>query len=82
MTRHEESAFHARREAECRAMARVATDPGIAAIHANLARLHADARAHANDEPAENYGAGGTWSWPQRRVPAFLYAHAMEMVAG
>lgn len=82
MTRHEELAFHARREAECRAMARVATEPGIAEIHANLARLHADARAHEDNEPAENYGAGGTWWWPQRRVPAFRHAHAVELVAG
>ena len=81
MTRHDESAFHARRAGECGAMARAAAGPGIAAIHERLARLHAEALARAGKPPVENYGADGAWWWPPRRVPAPPRMRAEELVA-
>lgn len=81
MIGRDESNYHSRREAECQAMARTAAAPGIAAIHARLALLHAEAKANAAAELVVNYGAGATWWWPRRRSPWISEARAEELAA-
>lgn len=76
MSNDDVSAYHARRAVECRAMARAAAAPGIAALHARLARLHAEAGVQVNQAPAENYGAGGSWWWSRRIAPDPVRAKA------
>lgn len=75
MARHEDASFHARREAECRAMARRAAEPAIAAIHVKLAGLHEAAAVDAEQNPAQDINSA--WWWP-RHGGAFVWNRPAE----